>query len=242
MNLHTMERELRQLKVLIEEKVQHTFLLQHLEPPKVDQYKLYFLNYILNQTQLAPKVREQLIITTMLVQIALDIHEQIPDSKGETSPSIGVDSQLSVLAGDYYSGLYYHLLAEIEEREYIALLAAAIKETNELKMVLYYTEEYSYENVFEVKKQINSMLIKYVAEHVNVSQELSVIEELLMINHMIQSNETFVDIDKQTILERLVTKTKGMIDELPVEVGNFKQESVQLLHAIAYQHTASEMG
>jgi heptaprenyl diphosphate synthase len=237
-----MERELRQLKVLIEEKVQHTFLLQHIEPPKVDEYKLYFLNYILNQTKLAPKVKEQLIITTMLVQIALDIHEQIPDNIEETSPSIGVESQLSVLAGDYYSGLYYHLLAEVEEREYITLLAAAIKEINELKMVLYYIDEYSYENVFEVRKRITSMLIRYVAEHVKVNQELSVIEELLMINHIVQSNETFVDIDKQTILERLVTNTKGMIDDLPVESGNFKQESVQLLHAIVYQHTASEMG
>ncbi|MBS3679716.1 heptaprenyl diphosphate synthase component 1 [Ornithinibacillus massiliensis] len=239
-NLHTMERELQHLKQQIKEKVRHSFLLQHIDNPEIDEYKLYFLQQILNKTTLAPKVKEQLIITTMLVQIALDIHEQIPDYKGEQGPSINVESQLSILAGDYYSGLYYYLLAEIEEREYITVLATAIKHINELKMELYYLNDYTIENYLNIKKEIQITLIKYIADHVRVTEELPVMAELLLLNYMIHTNDIFVEIDKQSVLEAQVNKTKGMLEGLQVEDG-YKQNLVKILHTIVYQHTALEM-
>lgn len=235
-----MERELQQLKQQIKEKVRHAFLLQHIDNPEIDEFKLYFLQQILNKTTLAPKVKEQLIITTMLVQIALDIHEQIPDYKGEQSPSINVEGQLSILAGDYYSGLYYYLLAEIEEREYITVLATAIKHINELKMELYYLNDNKIENYLNIKKEIHITLIKYIAEHVQVKEELPVMAELSLLSYMIQTNDKIVEIDKQSVLEAQVNKTKGMIEGLQVE-GWYKQDLVQILHTIVYQHTASEM-
>ena len=236
--LLAMEREIQQLKLQIEEKVHHSFLLKHIHKPEVDEYKLYFLHYILNKTILAPIVKEQLIISTMLVQIALDIHEKIPDNTGVNRPSIGVDSQLTILAGDYYSGLYYSMLAFIEEREYITLLATAIKQINELKMNLYYSENESLEEYLEIRKQIQSLLIKYIAEHVQVNQDIHVIEEILLTNEIINNSYHSFEQDKKCILEKQVNKTKGMIDKLS---ESQKQDFTPLLDSIIYQHTSSEM-
>src|SRR5690606_19602496 len=130
-------------------------------------------------------VKDELIITTMLVQVALDIHEEIPDDNGD---NIDVKYQLSILAGDYYSGLYYSMLAEIEERSFISLLASAIKQINELKMKNYYLQSDSVEMYWSLKKQINSRLIQSIAEHFQVVDEIPVMSEILltcdMINHM----------------------------------------------------------
>ncbi len=236
--LLAMEREIQQLRLQIEEKIQHSFLLRYIHKPEIDEYKLYFLHYILNKTVLAPNVKEQLIISTMLVQIALDIHEKIPDDFEDSGTSIGVDSQLSVLAGDYYSGLYYSLLADIEEREYITLLATAIKQINELKMNLYYLENESLEVYLETRKQIHSLLIKYIADKTQVNQDIHVIEEILLINEIINNSYHSFDQDKQSILEKQVNKTKGMIDKLSERQ---KQDFTPLLDSIIYQHTSSEM-
>ncbi|WP_197025079.1 heptaprenyl diphosphate synthase component 1 [Paucisalibacillus sp. EB02] len=226
------------MKLQIEETVHHSFLIKHIPKPEVDEYKLYFLHYILNKTILAPNVKEQLIITTMLVQTALDIHENIPDYTGVDRPSIGMDSQLSILAGDYFSGLYYSILANIEEREYITLLATAIKQINELKMNLYYMENETPEDYLETRKQIQSLLIKYIAEHVQVVQEIHVIEEILFTNEIINNITNSFELEKQDILEKQVNKTKGMIDKLSERQ---KQDFMQILDSIIYQHTSSEM-
>ncbi|WP_229740605.1 heptaprenyl diphosphate synthase component 1 [Ornithinibacillus halotolerans] len=231
-----MERELQRLNIEIEKKIHHSFLLQHINKPKIDEYKLYFLIYIVNKSSLPQHVKDQLIITTMLVQVALDIHEEIPDDNGD---SIDVKNQLSILAGDYYSGLYYSMLAEIEERSLISLLASAIKQINELKMKNYYLQSDSVEMYWSLKKQITSRLIQSIAEHFHLIDEIPVMSEILltcdMINH-INSDP----VDRDVIIDKQVTKTKGMIDELPTD-WEFKQDAEQILHRIVYQHTSSEM-
>jgi heptaprenyl diphosphate synthase len=234
-NLQTMEKELQQLKVLIEDRIHHTFLLEHIQKPAINEYKLFFLNNILNKTSLAPNIKEQYIISTMLVQIALDIHQKIPDYDVEENIAIETDSQLSILAGDYYSGLYYLLLSEIEEHQFITVLATAIKDINELKMRLYYLEDESIEVYFKLIKQIDSILIKYVAEFFQMTNEVPVIEELLLASYLIEQETLTISEDITMLQEIQINKTKSVIDELPEGCALFKQETTQLLESLIYK-------
>jgi heptaprenyl diphosphate synthase len=82
-------------------------------------------------------------------------------------------------------------------------------------------------------------LIKYIAEHNQVNQEIHVIEEILLTKELINNASTYsIEVDIQDILEKQVNKTKGMIDMLPERQ---KQEFLQVLNSIIYQHTSSEM-
>lgn len=237
-----MEREIRQLKEMIEEKLHHSFLLQHIEEPKINDCKLYFLNHILNMSTIAPKTKEQLIITSMLVQIALDIHEQIPDSKMDNSPSIGVDSQLAILAGDYYSGLYYWLLSEIEGRELITLLATAIKQINELKMDFYFLENRTIEQSLIYHKRIESLLITNIARYFGLEHYAPIMEEVLLTNTMIEGSiDGLLQQEKEKVLGIQINKTNNMIDSLNNENEGFMRGISELFHSMVYQHTSSEL-
>src|SRR5699024_12080275 len=102
-----------------------------------------FLSVILNNRSMSILRKKQYIITTKLVQIAWDTNDLVPVTNDEMdSEESRVAKQLTVLAGDYYSGLYYLLLSEIEAFDMIHILASAIKEINEYKMKLYYQEIY----------------------------------------------------------------------------------------------------
>src|SRR5699024_6265809 len=122
--------------------MKHTYLHKFIDKPTIDEDKLFILVSILNRAFVSSKQKEQYIITTMLVQLALDTHDLVPSStdNGDYHAASEIPKQLTVLAGDYYSGLYYFLLSEIEDFAMIQTLASAIKKVNEYKMNLYYRE------------------------------------------------------------------------------------------------------
>ena len=72
-----------------------------------------------------------------LLQLGLDTHDWI-----DTDRSIGSEAdmrarQLKVLGGDYFSGRFYHLLAQAGELAAVQTLSAAAYEINRLKMDQY---------------------------------------------------------------------------------------------------------
>src|SRR5699024_4157598 len=112
--VRTIEIELQELKKNIERKPQYSYVKQIVRKQFINTYKLEILHYIYQNVQLSKVVKHQQILAIMLVQIALDTHDLIPNGKQDMTMS-ETEKQLSVLAGDYYSGLYYSLLAEIGE-------------------------------------------------------------------------------------------------------------------------------
>ena len=64
-----------------------------------------------------------------------------------------------LLAGDYYSGLYYLLLSEIEDIQMIKTLATAIQQINEQKMKLFYEDVSSIDELMETMKAIETSII-----------------------------------------------------------------------------------
>ncbi|SET52805.1 heptaprenyl diphosphate synthase component 1 [Paenibacillus sp. NFR01] len=76
-------------------------------------------------------------LATALVQLGLDTHESIERSGGDPDGEAMRSRQLKVLAGDYFSSWFYHLLAKQEQIEMIGVLSAAIADVNVMKARLY---------------------------------------------------------------------------------------------------------
>ncbi|KRF63511.1 hypothetical protein ASG99_05135 [Bacillus sp. Soil768D1] len=178
--------DLRQLKQLIETKAQHPYLLKYIQKPSLDDDKLLLLWGLFNDLDVLSEERNQYIISTMLVQIALDTHEIVSNSgEGIELPEELKNRQLQVLAGDYYSGLYYQGLAGVGNVEMIRILSSAIKKINDHKIILY--QQRSIKDVptlLTTIKAIEASLINKLADYYNQPAWIDISEDLLLLNRL----------------------------------------------------------
>lgn len=80
---------------------------------------------------------ELFTLVTGLVQLGLDTHEGIDRYQDEPGGDIMRTRQLKVLAGDYFSSWFYHLLAKHGQVEMVGTLSEAIADYNVMKAKLY---------------------------------------------------------------------------------------------------------
>lgn len=236
--MHTPNIDMKEINELITYKIKHTYLNQYISKPVMNQTKLSTLAIIINQTHLPVKIKKQYIIATTLIQIALDTHDLVPiTDEGLEDESAITTKQLTVLAGDYYSGLYYLLLAEIEDIPLISHLATTIKELTEHKMKLYYGEYDNFNECIEAIKKVETMLITGVARFVNQSMLIDITEKLIMTSLFIEEKKQFLIQDQSPILDDLYTnlKTKSYssilasIDqEIEVNIRQIEERLAQL--------------
>lgn len=236
--LHTSSLEINELKALIEDKIQHTYLERYINKPIIDEDKLFILSVIFANTSMPTSKKKQYIITTMLAQIALDTHDLVPVTndkmEGEENRAA---KQLTVLAGDYYSGLYYLLLSEIEAFDMIHILASAIKEINEYKMKLYYQEIYSFQDLIHVLKKIESLLILRVAAYINEPILNPIIEDWLISGRLIQEKIKIHNKDHSQVVAYWLQFSKDNNNKLSLltDLDNIIKQNTNRIEAFALQ-------
>ena len=71
---------IRELKHLIETKAYHPYLQKYTEKPVVDEDKLLLLWGLFNELEISSDERNHYMLSTMLVQIALDTHEKVSNT------------------------------------------------------------------------------------------------------------------------------------------------------------------
>lgn len=198
-NLYTSNIEVEKVKNKVEKKLTNTFLDQYIHKPTIDLVKLKLIIEIISQSNLSQSRKESYIVGTMLIQIALDIHEQVPNSSEATeSTTEKTTRQLTVLAGDYYSSLYYLTLSQLEDIELVRTLAIAVKEINELKMKRYFREVDSFDEFIQLEQKIESTLYIHLADFFNLSSTslTTIIEQLMIMNKL--KNEKIKYYNKQS--------------------------------------------
>ncbi|SER42731.1 heptaprenyl diphosphate synthase component 1 [Salisediminibacterium halotolerans] len=118
------------------ESVSHRYLEYYIGKPPVNEDHVLVLFRMLKHTGKSDQEIHQLILTTLLVQSALDTHEKVI-KHGLGTPDIKTEQQLTVLGGDFYSSLYYYILSRSGDASVIRALAKGIQDINEAKMSIY---------------------------------------------------------------------------------------------------------
>ena len=264
--MHTSDLDIDQLKSMIEEKIQHTYLNKYIKNPVIDEKKLFALYTVFNNADMSTFGKEQYIITIMLVQIALDTHEQVPATNQEQQDEgERVAKQLTVLAGDYYSGLYYLILSEMQAFEMIHILASAIKEINEYKMQLYYNETLSLQRYIHDLKKIESLLIQHAAAYVNESRLNPLIEDWLItinlmqrkkhnskefalqlrnrLNHLENDSDNLIWTELENIIQKNTNRIEEAVTRVPKRHAMFRNHIQKSLKEVAdYRASIAEEG
>jgi heptaprenyl diphosphate synthase len=186
------------IKEQVEQKVFHPYLLKYIETPVIDEDKLLILVSIMNRLELSFYEMKNYATTTILIQIALDTHEHISNASVDE-----INRQLTVLAGDYYSGLYYKLLAESEDINMIKELSKGIKEINEHKVSIYQREINGIEKLMTSIKKIESSLLVKFSECFKVDLWNEFIANLFFFKRLLNEKRLFLEAKNSLVFETL---------------------------------------
>lgn len=187
-----LQNKLDGTRELLLEKLSHPYLMDHVESPFIDDDRLLLLTSLMEQQEVNPEKAKNYTVTTMLLQIALDTHEQVHNSQSGEEDESHKRRQLTVLAGIYFSGLYYKLLADMDDIEMIKLLASGVKEVNEQKILLYQKEAEAIDKLMESVKLIESTLLGKVADHLDAAEWFEFASNWLFVKRLLSEETKFI--------------------------------------------------
>lgn len=229
--LQDIRQKLSQIKGQIEQKVFLPYLLDFIQTPNIDEDKLLVFISILEELELSEDQLNNYALTAMLIQIALDTHEQVSnnqiDNEKETHELTA--RQLTVLAGDYYSGLYYKILADSENIAMIKVLAHGIKEVNEHKIFVYQREFDEMDHFIASIKIIESSLVVKLIDYFQINVWTDAITNFLLVKRLFEEKNRYTQFGSSSFFEAM----KKII--FPKQNGAFKdlaKEQQQYLLAL----------
>nr|WP_256521691.1 heptaprenyl diphosphate synthase component 1 [Halobacillus sp. A5] len=224
-----------QLKTTIAAKVRHPFLAKFIADPVIDEDKLAILISIMDHTTLPAYKKEKYIVTTMLVQIALDTHDLVTLSDNDDEHETVRTRQLTVLAGDYYSGLYYYMLAQLNDIPMVRTLAGAIKEINELKMDLYYKDVESFQEFFTSLKKIESLLIQRVADCVQKTAISEMAGDWLFTKRLMEEKNSYQEGRFSPVIELLINRPEETSTQLLTNIEQLIHKQITKIEVTVSQ-------
>ena len=157
MNEQQIHSKITSVETDVLKAVKQRTLEKFTEGPSVQRARLFFLILPFFDNKIWSADIERAAKTVSIVYAALHAHDLVEDDVLADKKQ-----QLTVLAGDFYSGIYYKMLAENNNIAMIQRLATAIIKVSEKKASFYANEIRSMEEIDEAIQKIESeLLISY---------------------------------------------------------------------------------
>ncbi|EIJ78685.1 heptaprenyl diphosphate synthase component I [Bacillus methanolicus PB1] len=228
--LQDIQIKLTKIKEQIMQNVSHPYLLKYIQAPTVDEDKLLLLVSLMEHLNISNDEMESYVLTTMLIQIALDTHEHVTENKNKEDTYHSLKNrQLTVLAGDYYSGLYYKHLSEINSIGVIRTLAAGIKDVNEHKISVYQKDSDGIDKLMNSIKMIESSLFEKLTEYFQADVWDEYASNLLFLKRLINEKKKFLHAEASILFEGLKKLVFPKNDQYLSELSNEQQRFLLLI-------------
>jgi heptaprenyl diphosphate synthase len=203
--LEKFDKKVKNLKEKIEKHIFHPYLCQFINPPSIDEDKLIILILIIEELELSPLEKDELVQAIMFMDVALDTHDDVSNTILDKN-SLQI-RQLTVLAGDYYSGLYYKYLSGIGDIQLIKKLSEGVKSINEHKVSIYHNDQDDLDLIMNSTKVIEFSLIEKLTSHFGVTYWDEIASNFLLIKRLIKEVMEYRQTKSSVVLnaiERLI--------------------------------------
>ncbi|XXM74171.1 heptaprenyl diphosphate synthase component 1 [Lysinibacillus sphaericus] len=167
----------------IEDQLHHSYLKEYIDQPHIDRKRInYLLLPFMNGQRMVTQQEMKWISTAMFLHIALETHEKVTISERDSLK----ERQLTVLAGVYFSSLYYRTLADTGDLGLIEVLSSAIKKINESKISMYNEECSSIEELIEYIRIIETSIAAHFYEFFNQEDWIPLLSDTFLYNRLSQ--------------------------------------------------------
>lgn len=198
------------------QKIAHPYLFKHIDNPIIDEDKLLLTVFLLKQADIDDSQVITYATTTMLIQIALDTHELVTNDS--VHKGIEKNRQLTILAGDFYSGQYYKLLADLGDYEMIKVFAEAIKEVNENKMIIYQQAFAGLPEMIDAIEAVEFSILDKLVDRFRLHNWRTFALSFLFLNRMLQDRNTY-NLTGDSFLFSMLNRHSGELGRLAEDQG-----------------------
>lgn len=209
-NMLILQGVIEKVKENLFQKVAHPYLFQYIKNPTIDEDRILLTIFLLKEAGLKENEIITYASTIMLVQIALDTHELVTNEKIQNG--LEKNRQLTVLAGDFFSGQYYKILADIEDIKMIKVLAEGIKEVNEHKIHAYQLITDRAEQLLETIGFMEFSLLNKFLDYFGLEQWESFSFSFLQLKRLISEKKAAMSSEVSPIMNML--QRNGQVVEM----------------------------
>lgn len=189
----------------IEDQLHHSYLKEYIDQPHIDRKRInYLLLPFLNEQRMVTQQEMKWISTAMFLHVALETHEKVTVSEQDSLK----ERQLTVLAGVYFSSLYYKTLADTEDVALIETLSNAIKKINECKISMYKEECRSIEELMENVRIIETSIFAHFYEFFHVKDWVPLLSDAFLYNRLSQERLALMNSQDTIFTNALVSVLK----------------------------------
>lgn len=220
MDATTIGQAVGQFKILILDSIRHNTLLKYTGTPLLNEQQLFFL--------LLPKLNGEAwndditksAITVGIVHSSLAEHDKIHVTNAESK-----EQQLTVLSGDYYSGRYYQLLAQMENITLIRQLSKAIVARCEHEITVYEEKTRAFYEWIDSLIVIETALIERFYHVYNYDHYRVLMQQTLIITRLKRELANLLQGQPSIYIERMQSSLLGQSvkEALEDEINNRKQ-------------------
>jgi heptaprenyl diphosphate synthase len=140
------------------------------------------------------------------------------------------NQQLTVLAGDYYSGLYYQHLSEISNISLIRELSKGIKEINEHKIMVYeHTPNNNIHQLLDNLKIIEGALITKLTKYFHIQEWNEFTLHFLLVRRLLQEKNIIGKSGTSNWIEALKRTVFPTYAQNKVPLSNEQQQHLLLV-------------
>jgi len=200
MNLQQIQTKISSMEIDVLKAVHQRTLEKYTAGPSVEQARTFFLLLpFFDGKQWSGKI-EAAAKTVSIVYAALHAHDQVKEDAPVTKKQ-----QLTVLAGDFYSGIYYHMLTGMKNIPLIQRLATAIVQVSEKKASFYEETVQSLTEIDDTIEVIESELLTAFYDFYGYDEYTPLAK--LMLNYLRYSEELeCLQREGQSHVQRLLKK------------------------------------
>lgn len=176
MNATYIQNSIAQLKTEIFMDVRHRTLQKYTGVPVLDENQLFYLLIPFLNGEEWQQEQQEAAITVGIVYAALAAHDHIKELDATSK-----EQQLTVLAGDFYSGRYYEILAMSGNVALIRNLSQGIVARCENQIKVYENKQRTMEQWYKSMSTIESGLIAQFFDLYSFGEYIPLIEKSLLI-------------------------------------------------------------